>query len=164
MATAYNNKGVCLYRLEKFDEAIDNYSKAIELNPYYLDAYINKGICSRDMGKLSEADKEFKKALELYPNNYLVYYHLGITFSRMDKKYWNKGMDYFELAIRYKPDYSETYFQKGILEMKMGLYGDAIQSFLKCKELRKKNDAECEKKIKECTMAVNNILNEQYNK
>ena len=89
---------------------------------------------------------------------------IRVIHSRMGKEHWNKGMEYFELAIKCKPDYSESYFQKGCLEMNMGLYGDAIQSFLNCKVKRKKIDEECEIKIKECTVAVNKILNQQYKK
>ena len=46
--------------------------------------------------------------------------------------------------------------------MKMILYGDAIQSFLKCKELRNNQDELCDRKIKECTEEVNKLLNKQY--
>ena len=113
------------------------------------------------MGKLDEADEQFRKALELKPNHYLAYFHLGVIYSKKDKKY-NKAMEYFDLAIQYRPDHYESHFYKGLLEMKMGLYGDAIQSFLRCRELKKNKDEECEKKIKECTIAVNKILNQQY--
>ena len=41
----YLKIGVCYYNKQKIDEAIDNYNKAIELNPNFTEAYFNKGIC-----------------------------------------------------------------------------------------------------------------------
>ncbi len=44
-AKYYLKIGVCYYNKQKIDEAINNYNKAIELNPAYTEAYFNKGIC-----------------------------------------------------------------------------------------------------------------------
>ena len=38
------NKGVALHKLNKSDEAIKAYDKAIEINPQNSDAWYNKGL------------------------------------------------------------------------------------------------------------------------
>ena len=40
----YKNIGISLNCLQKFNEAIECYNKAIELYPDYVGAYFNKGI------------------------------------------------------------------------------------------------------------------------
>ena len=116
------------------------------------------------MEKFEEAYEDFDKALKLKSNYYLAYFHLGLIYSKKkDKQDLEKGLDFFNLAIKYKPNYSKSYFYKGLLQMKMILYGDAIQSFLKCKELRNNKDELCDRKIKECTEEVNKLLNKIYN-
>ena len=36
--------GIALKALERIEEAIENYSKAIEINPQYANAYYNRGL------------------------------------------------------------------------------------------------------------------------
>ena len=136
----------------------------MELDPKYLDVYINKAICFRDQDLFENAYKELEKALKLKPKYYLAYFQLGLIYSKKESKDdLEKGIEFFNLAIKYKPNFSKSYFYRGLLEMKLILYGDAIQSFLKCKELRNNKDELCDKKIKECTVEVNKLLNKQYN-
>jgi tetratricopeptide (TPR) repeat protein len=42
--SAWNNKGVCLLRMERYIEAINCFEKAIEIDPEYQLAWINKSI------------------------------------------------------------------------------------------------------------------------
>ena len=102
--------------------------------------------------------------MKIKSNYFLAYFHLGVIHSKKnEKEYLEKAMKFFNLAIKYNPSYSKSYFHKGLTEMKLILFGDAIQSFLKCKELRNNIDELCDKKIKECTLEVNKFLNKQYN-
>ena len=38
-------KGVCQFALERYEDAIKNYRKALELNPIFAKAYFNAGVC-----------------------------------------------------------------------------------------------------------------------
>ena len=57
--------GVCYYNKKNIDEAINNYNKAIELNPNFTEAYFNKGICLSNQQKKEEAIEVFNKAIEI---------------------------------------------------------------------------------------------------
>ena len=43
-SNAWNNKGVALGNLNKYDEAMKAFDKAIEINPQDSDAWNNKGV------------------------------------------------------------------------------------------------------------------------
>ena len=136
----------------------------MELDPYYLEVYINKGVDLRENKKFEEAFEEFGKALKIKSDYYLAFFHLGLIYSKKSgKDDLEKGVEFFNIAIKLKPTFSKSYFHKGLVEMKLILFGDAIQSFLKCKELRNNKDELCDKKIQECTNEVNKLLNKQYN-
>ena len=47
-----------------FESAINDYDKAIELNPNYAEAYNNLGLAFQDKGDLESAIGNFQKALE----------------------------------------------------------------------------------------------------
>jgi tetratricopeptide (TPR) repeat protein len=48
--------------LDKYEEAIKCYDKAIELKPDYADAWFEKGKALKEMGYKREAKKSFEKA------------------------------------------------------------------------------------------------------
>jgi len=54
--------------LNKYEEAIQCYDKAIELDPNYADAWNNKGLAFDSLDKHEEALKLYEKAIELDPN------------------------------------------------------------------------------------------------
>ena len=54
---AWNNKGDALTKLNKSDEAIKAFDKAIEINPHDSDAWNNKGNALNKLDKYDEAIK-----------------------------------------------------------------------------------------------------------
>ena len=47
-----------VYNLNKFNEAMKSYDKAIEINPHDSDAWFNKGNALFDLNKFDEAIKD----------------------------------------------------------------------------------------------------------
>jgi tetratricopeptide (TPR) repeat protein len=56
-----------------YERAIEDYSRAIELQPSLVAAYNNRGIVYTAMGELEEANTDFERAIELDPNNMAGY-------------------------------------------------------------------------------------------
>lgn len=53
--------------LKVYDVAIDNYTKAIEIEPRYLEAYYNRGLCYEQLDELKKAEEDLRYALKLSP-------------------------------------------------------------------------------------------------
>ena len=67
--TLHRNKGNILYALDKPEEALESFEKALDLNPYVVDTWVNKGtVLWKAMGKREDALAAFDKALEINPN------------------------------------------------------------------------------------------------
>ena len=62
-----DNKGNALNNLNKYDEAIKAYDKAIEINPQNSMAWYNKGNVFTNLNKYDEAIKAYDKAIEINP-------------------------------------------------------------------------------------------------
>ena len=64
-AADWFNKGDALTSQGKYDEAIQAYDQAIQLNPNYDNAWYNKGVALKALGRTNESDAAFVKAKEL---------------------------------------------------------------------------------------------------
>ena len=67
--TLHRNKGNILYALDKPEEALESFEKALDLNPYVVDTWVNKGtVLWKALERRDEALAAFDKALEINPN------------------------------------------------------------------------------------------------
>ncbi len=67
--TSWNNKGVILTKLGKYNEALDCFDSALKLNPGVSDTWLNRGIALVKLNEYEEAMDCFDRALQLDPNN-----------------------------------------------------------------------------------------------
>ena len=58
---AWTDKGVSFGKLEKFEEAVDCYDKAIEINPKNDLAFNNRGFILLMQGNIDDSIKNFEK-------------------------------------------------------------------------------------------------------
>ena len=68
LAWAYNNRGSAKFNLKDYQGAIEDYDKAIELDPNYAKAYNNRGAAKGNLGDNQGAIKDYDKAIEIDPN------------------------------------------------------------------------------------------------
>jgi len=66
---AYFNRGNIYYNQGLYSLAIDDYSKAIELNPDYTKAYFNRGLAYKTTQQYQNGLNDFVKITSLEPNN-----------------------------------------------------------------------------------------------
>jgi len=61
----------------KFDKAIEEFNKAVKLNPKDPEIYYNLGLAYESKSELDEARKMYGKAVEINPNYSLAKEHLS---------------------------------------------------------------------------------------
>ena len=124
--------------LEDYGGAIEDYTKAIELNPDNAEYYYKRG-----MSKYFSDDKkgsivDFNKAIELNPDNAAEYYYkrgMSKYFSDDDKV----SIVDFNSAIELNPDNAEYYNIRGRAKNYLEDYGGAIEDLNKAIELNPDN-------------------------
>ena len=68
IAEEYLNSGYDKVEQKDYREAIQDYNKAIELNPDYAKAYVNRGLAKANLQDYRGAIQDFTKAIELDPD------------------------------------------------------------------------------------------------
>jgi tetratricopeptide (TPR) repeat protein len=69
LAAAYRNRGVAHAAKREHDQAIADFSKAIELNPNYVKAYNDRAVAYTQKGDFQHAVADVTKAVELAPKS-----------------------------------------------------------------------------------------------
>jgi len=67
IAAIYYNRGVAYGNLGQHNQAISDFTRAIELNPEFALAYNNRGVAYAWLGEFAQAKKDLLKAVELNP-------------------------------------------------------------------------------------------------
>ncbi|KAJ2363947.1 Hsp90 cochaperone, partial [Coemansia sp. RSA 2611] len=98
-AEAAKAKGNAAYKARKFEEALEHYDQAIELNPADITYYNNKAAVYFEMGKYDECIETGDQAYEVGRENRAEYKHIAKALGRIGSAYSKK--DDYESAIKY---------------------------------------------------------------
>jgi tetratricopeptide (TPR) repeat protein len=80
LANEHARLGDLYYALSMYDEAMEEYRKALTLKPNLVDIMTKIGIALREQGALDEAIRIFMRAKEVHPRYTQAIIHLGITY------------------------------------------------------------------------------------
>lgn len=67
--TALSNRGYCMRKLHRIEEAAADYSAAIALSPPSLRLFNNRAYCLAKLGRYAEAVSDYSSVLQLEPRN-----------------------------------------------------------------------------------------------
>ena len=95
-STVCNNRGTAKNNLKLYEDAIEDYNKAIEFNPYNSLAFFNIGNTKNTLGKFEEAIENFDKAIKLNPNNSYFYNSKGNIKNTLGK--FEEAIENFDKA------------------------------------------------------------------
>jgi tetratricopeptide (TPR) repeat protein len=75
-ANAYAQRGTVLHKLERYAEAIVDFTKAIELNPANAKALVGRASAHREKGNLAQAIEDYRQATEIRPTDSMSWLRL----------------------------------------------------------------------------------------
>lgn len=134
---AYNNRGNAFYLLGKTDKAINDYSKAIELNPHYSSALFNRGHSLIKLGKFGSAIHDFSHVIKLKPDFAIAFKFRGDAYQGHRK--FKLALKDYNQALVINPEFTEAFINRGILREKMGQKEKAISDYASVLKIDKFN-------------------------
>lgn len=140
--------------LGNYAKAVDDYNKAIELNPNHANAYYHRGIIFGLLGDYEQEQKDIEKAKTLHPDKFSTFLdekkegieekeeeRFGFTypFESIEKDFIFKKHDkrqdqlaFYNKTISLYPNFVTAYYNRAILYFEKGEYDKALLDLNKC--------------------------------
>jgi tetratricopeptide (TPR) repeat protein len=129
----YYNKGVLAAENKNYDEAIDEFTKAIVINSKNIFALYGRATVYYELGKKNEALKDLNKILKLNKNDEKVL-SLRAAIYQQQNEYKNAIDDYEDL-IKLNPNSDNYFLNLGYCYQSAGNKTKAIDDYLKAEKL-----------------------------
>jgi protein O-mannosyl-transferase len=124
---ARNNLGNALAAEGRFDEAVDQFQRALRIDPNDPDAVYNLGNALARQGNFEAAGKQLQQALKINPNNAMAAYDLGNVRARQGR--FDEAMDQFQRALKIDPGLAKAHYNMGGLLTQQAKLDEAIAHF-----------------------------------
>ncbi|MFN8411050.1 MAG: tetratricopeptide repeat protein [Anaerolineales bacterium] len=126
-------------QMGNYEQAIENYKHAIELDPKYCDAMDNLALNLKRVGKVDEAIDWYLRSIEILPTNDVAY--LGLANAYRQQEQYDKATDAYKKMIGIVPENPEGYFGLGMVYFSTSHYQDSIDNLEEAERLYKEQNS-----------------------
>ena len=122
------NKGVESFKNNHFEQAIDHFQKAVELDPNLINArmYLATAFVSQYIPQVDSPDNlriaqqaidEYQKVIDANPSrDQKVNAAKGIAYLYLNEKEWDEAKKYYRMASDLDPNDPEPYYSVGVID------------------------------------------------
>ncbi|MDR1285171.1 MAG: tetratricopeptide repeat protein [Campylobacteraceae bacterium] len=103
----YCNRACAYMGTGEYAKAIEDCTRALQLNPYDADTYCNRGYSYYILGDYEKAIEDYEQTIELNENNICAYHSRGIAYHKMNK--YDKAIEDYTKVIELDPDNVKAY-------------------------------------------------------
>ncbi|AFY36313.1 tetratricopeptide repeat protein [Calothrix sp. PCC 7507] len=133
-ATDLYNQGNTLFDLQRYQDALAVYEKAVDIRPDYAQGWYGQGKSLYELNKYKEALAAYDKAIQIQPE-YLEAWS-GRGFSLKNLQRYQEAIASFDKALQLKNNYPEVWLAKGQALSNLNQYENAIKSYDKAIDLK----------------------------
>ncbi len=123
------DEGVRYFKQGQYPQAVESFTKLIELSPGNADAYKNRGVTYMKQEKFDLAISDFEKAKKLFPELKGLYSNLGVAWYY--KKEYEKAIESYDMEIMLEPDHHVAYFNRALCLAELGRNKEALYDLAK---------------------------------
>lgn len=130
---AYNNRGGALLLQGKREEALEDFSKAVELEPGFAEAQANLGPALIQRGQIPEGIEHSLIAIRLGCDSASLRCHIALGYATMGQ--WGPAEEHCRMALKLAPAWAAPHDLLGTILGSLGKLDDAILHFQKAIDL-----------------------------
>jgi len=124
-----DRKGLILYKLGNYEEAIKFYNKALKIDSEDPTTLTRKGMALHGLGNYERAITYYDMALDIDPDKKRALYHKGNTLYEMGNH--DEALTYFDKVLEIDPDHLEALEGKAVTLESMGKPNEAKKYYEK---------------------------------
>ena len=122
-------KGLQYLDIEEYDQAIKQFTEALNLDPEHKLSYFKRGYAYNESGRYEMALKDYSSVIRLDPNEPNAYQNKGWAYMQLDQ--YSKAIFAFDKAISLNLTYALAYFNRGKAYDHLGKYEKGDPDFKK---------------------------------
>jgi tetratricopeptide (TPR) repeat protein len=130
---AFNQKGLCYFRLKEYDKAAISYNEGLKINPNDPTIHNNIGTIFFETRQYDQAINAFNKAVSLKPDYKDAWANLGSAYGTV--KNYSESINAFNRAVTIDPEYAMGWYYLGLTWRFAGDEMKAQQFIAKAKTL-----------------------------
>jgi tetratricopeptide (TPR) repeat protein len=142
MVRAYDSLGLCYDYLDKFDEALQNHNKAVELNRLQSKPspwpHVDLAITLLSLNQSAEAEKSLREAIRYDAQLPQAHYQLGRALKMQGRD--EEAANSLKAAIELSPTYPDPHYLLGQIYRRLGKNELAAAEIERFKQLKKAAD------------------------
>ena len=108
------NKAKVFFNLARYEEALQSFNYALEINPFYKFANLGKGATLHILKRYQEALECIEKILALDQNDHKAWSNKGLTLRRLER--YQEALECIDKALALDQNYKEAWYNKAWLE------------------------------------------------
>jgi tetratricopeptide (TPR) repeat protein len=121
------NQGNTLIQLQRYEEALATYEKAIDIKSDYPQALYGKGKALFQLKKYQESLIAYDQAIQIQPNYLEAWTNRGFVLVRL--KRYSEAIATIDKVLQLKNDDPKVWQLKGDIFIKISQYNDAIKAY-----------------------------------
>lgn len=133
-ATELYKQGNTFLELQRYQDALTVYEKAVNLKPNYVQGWNGQGKALFELKKYPEALAAYDKAIQIQPDYLEAWSGRGFSLANLQR--YSEAIASFDRAIQLKNNYPEVWNAKGDAFRNLNQYDNAIKSYNKAIEFQ----------------------------
>jgi tetratricopeptide (TPR) repeat protein len=132
-AHAYYCRANAYNKMRRCEEAVADYSRAIELDPNHAWAWHNRGQAYGHLGQWDNALTDFSRAIDLDPKDVKAWINRGVAYRHLGQ--WGKSLADCSQAIELDPKHALAWFNRANANSRLARFEQARTDFQTALEL-----------------------------
>jgi cytochrome c-type biogenesis protein CcmH/NrfG len=128
---AWYNLGFAYASLKRYNDAIEAFRQALQINPDYTNAWYNPwynlGVVYGKLKRYDDAIDAYNQGLRINPEYAGAWNNLGVIYGEL--KRYDDAIDAYRKAVRIDPKYAFAWYNFGFIYTSLKRYNDAIEAF-----------------------------------
>ena len=138
-AQAWRERGEDALESRRFAQALERFTRALELDPDNPQAYVHRGLCKAALERHADALADFERAVELDPSGASSRLNLALCKTELGRH--DEALEDYDLALELDPDNPQAYVHRGLCKELLRRYPEAIEDYDRALELDPNNAA-----------------------